>query len=206
MKRFDEQDPWQVLGLAPGASEDEIRHAYEQLSSLLAPGSLSLYAAAEPEEQRQLQDRLREAYLRLGGGERPVQEACPADEPPEPSSLRAAVEVGAGSAAGPTAPSEETPGATAAAAEFSGARLRTMREDAGVSLRELSDRTRIRPQQLANLEEEAWDAMPPRVYVRGFVMAYARVLKLDQEQVWASFEKRWRRARPAPVRAANPPI
>jgi len=197
MKRFEDDDPWKVLGLAPGATPEDIRHAFERLSSLLVPGSLPLYAAAEPEQQRHLQQRLREAYLRLMGGGYPVREGLVGGEDLVSPSAKADEEPGTESVAGAPAPLKETPGAAPARTEFSGSHLRVLREAASLSLRELSDRTRIRPQQLANLEEEAWDAMPPRVYVRGFVMAYARALGLDGEQVWASFEKRWRAARPS---------
>lgn len=197
MKPFEEDDPWRALGLAPGASPEDIRRAYERLSNLLVPGSLPLYSVAEPEEQKRLQQHLREAYLRLMGGGVAVREERVAGEDLVSPVAKAGMppgDVSTTSATGSPAVAE----AATATAEFSGSRLRAAREGAGVSLRELSDRTRIRPQQLANLEEEAWDAMPPRVYVRGFVMAYARALGLDGQQVWASFEKRWRAARPAP--------
>ena len=200
MKPADEDDPWQVLGLARDADPEEIRRAYERLSDLLVPGSLPLYAAAEPEEQRQLQQRLREAYLRLMGGGELVRTrgAREASVTPRRSGADEPTGVEAGDAGAPStaggAPAAAVP-ATATTA-VSGSRLRALREATGLSLRELSDRTRIRPQQLANLEEEAWDVMPPRVYVRGFVMAYARALGLDGEEVWTGFEKRWRAARP----------
>ena len=198
MKPPDEDDSWQVLGLARGADPEAIRRAFERLSELLAPGSLPLYAAAELEEQQQLQWRLREAYLRLTGGGEPVLTRTAEDESVAPP--RSGVgEPARTEAIGPAAPSlgaRAMAGTSPATAAVSGPQLRALRESTGLSLRELSDRTRIRPQQLATLEEEAWDALPPRVYVRGFVMAYARALGLDGEEVWAGFEQRWRAARP----------
>ena len=49
MKPFDQLDPWEMLGLTPGATAEEIRLAYERLASRLAPGSLPLYSIADRE-------------------------------------------------------------------------------------------------------------------------------------------------------------
>ena len=193
MKPLADQSPWEVLGLKPGASEDDVRRAYERLSATLAPGSLALYSITEMEEQRTLQQRLRDAYLTLmrtfGWDVPPVPElgvagaafapeARPAEvaaltPPAEPQAGRLAVEVGA---------------------EFTGAHLRTVREALGLTLAEVAQRTRIRPKQLESIEAEAFEKLPQRVFVRGFVMTYARELKLDPERVWASYGKRWEAA------------
>ncbi len=78
--------------------------------------------------------------------------------------------------------------------EFTGAALRRVRESMGLTIAEVAERTRIRPRQIESLEEEAFAARPERVFVRGFVMAYARELRLDPERVWGSYAKRWEAA------------
>jgi hypothetical protein len=192
VKPLEEQSPWEVLGLAPGASEDEVRRAYERLSAALAPGALALYSITELDEQRALHQRLREAYLALMSAFGWTVPAVP----------------GLGSAATEPAVAEPPPGGTAApggepppapadpgaAPEFSGAWLRTVREGLGLTLAEVAQRTRIRPAQLESIETEAFDKLPQRVFVRGFVMTYARELKLDAERVWATYGKRWESA------------
>jgi len=194
VKRFDEQDPYELLGVSRDAGPDEIRRAFERLSVLLAPGSLALYAAAEVEEQHELQRRLRAAYLELTG------KAAPPSPPSPAAGTSSAAEDDQATLSEPetpAAPSAPPPAATApidGAAELSGARLRELREGAGISLRVMGERTRIRPQLLEYLEAEAWAALPPRVYVRGFVMAVARVLGLDPELAWAGYFRRWQAA------------
>ena len=193
MKPLAEQSPWEVLGLTPGASEDEVRRAYEHLSAALAPGALALYSITEVDDPRALQQRLREAYLTLMrafgwdvpvvpdlrlSGAPPAPESRPADPPAQ------APPADHGAAAPPVA----------TGTEFTGAHLRTVREGLGLTLAEVSQRTRIRPQQLESIETEAFDKLPQRVFVRGFVMTYARELKLDPERVWASYGKRWETA------------
>jgi len=193
VKPLEEQGPWEVLGLQAGASEDEVRRAYERLSTALAPGALALYSITDLDEQRALQQRLREAYLtlmRTFGWEVP---AVPELKPPGTDS---APEAGAAEPAEMVPPPDlQARGPAAeAATEFSGEHLRTVREALGLTLAEVAQRTRIRPKQLESLEAEAFDKLPQRVFVRGFVMAYARELKLDPERVWASYGKRWETA------------
>ncbi|OFV83078.1 MAG: hypothetical protein A2Y78_05540 [Acidobacteria bacterium RBG_13_68_16] len=190
MKPLEEQGPWEVLGLQAGASEEEVRRAYERLSKALAPGALALYSITDMEEQRVLQQRLREAYLtlmRTFGWEMPaVPEFALAgtDSVPEASGADLTDLV-------PPPDSQVGGAAVEAATEFSGAQLRIVREGLGLTLAEVAQRTRIRPRQLESIEAEAFDLLPQRVFVRGFVMAYARELKLDPERVWASYGKRW---------------
>lgn len=193
MKPLEEQSPWEVLGLKPGAPENEVRRAYERLSATLAPGSLALYSITEMEEQRNLQQRLRDAYLTLmrtfGWDVPPV---------PEPGLVGAAFapEARPAEVAALTPPAEPQVSRPAFGADtvFTGAHLRTVREALGLSLAEVAQRTRIRPKQLESIEAEAFEKLPQRVFVRGFVMAYARELKLDPERVWASYGKRWETA------------
>jgi flagellar biosynthesis protein FlhG len=187
VKPLAEQDPWEVLGVPRGASEEEVRRAYERLSAALAPGSLALYSLADVAEQRGLEEQLRAAYLTLmrafgwdvpaiPGLQTPGAEGAP--EPPTPA------------APPPTAPVPAEP-ALSPDTEFTGAVLRKVREAMGLGLAEVAQRTRIRTRQLESIEAERFEALPERVFVRGFVMAVARELHLDPERVWASYGKRW---------------
>ena len=193
MKPLEEQGPWEVLGLQPGASEEEVRRAYERLSTALAPGALALYSITDLDEQRALQQRLREAYLTLM---RTFGWEVPAVPELGPAGTEATPEAGTAELADllPPPDSQARGSAAEAATEFSGEQLRNLREALGLSLAEVAQRTRIRPKQLESIEAEAFDKLPQRVFVRGFVMAYARELKLDPERVWASYGKRWETA------------
>ena len=78
--------------------------------------------------------------------------------------------------------------------EYTGAYLRQLRDARGLSINELSERTRISRTVLLALEEERWDDMPnARVYVRGFVRCVARELGLDMDEVSKSYVPRWER-------------
>ena len=70
---------------------------------------------------------------------------------------------------------------------YAGALLRQVRRARGLSLDEVARRTRIHAAHFANIEEERWADLPERVFLRGYLTAYARELRLDPAQVCASY-------------------
>ena len=59
----------------------------------------------------------------------------------------------------------------------------------GMSLEEVSARTRIRLQTLQALERDDYPSLPVEVTVKGFVRAYARCLGLDEQDVSARYQR-----------------
>lgn len=197
MRRWDGLDPWDVLGISPEATVEEIRAAYESLERALAPGSLAVYSIVDPDEQPRLLRQLRVAYqraLRAAGAPEPQlrPEPQPAATPaPAPSAPPA-----------PAAPRPSGPPAVVAAlnggAEVTGEQMRAAREGWGLSVEAIARRTRIRPQYVAAIEAEDFHALPTRVFARGFVMTLARELGIDPEHAWSCFERRWAARGPVP--------
>ena len=73
-----------------------------------------------------------------------------------------------------------------------GAILKKEREQRGLSLTELSDRTKITKAILSALEDERYDELPnARIYVWGFVRCFARELDLDMDEMAAAYVPRW---------------
>lgn len=60
-----------------------------------------------------------------------------------------------------------------------GSYLRTKREACGMTVAQLSRATKIKEASLVALEEERFDALPARVFVVGWVGAYARAVGAD---------------------------
>ena len=56
--------------------------------------------------------------------------------------------------------------------------LRTGREEKGLTFEKIADALFIRKQVLRALESGDWDALPPVVYVRGYVTLYASFLDI----------------------------
>jgi hypothetical protein len=199
----EDREAWELLGLSPGASVDEIRRVYQHLARTLAPGSLTLYSVLEPHEQHDLQRRLHAAYRHLleragaatGGEHRPVPVEAKPRKRPAPRPAAPPLELAPASAPAPPGEPSVPPASVpvvspGAGQELGGAALRARREAAGITLAELSRRTRIRGAMIESVEAEAYDQLPPRVYLRGFVLALARELKLDGERVWQDYERR----------------
>ncbi len=70
-----------------------------------------------------------------------------------------------------------------------GEKLRKIREEANVSLSEISKVTKVRKVYLEMLEEERFDELPPDVYVRGFLNSYANYLGIEPEDVFRLYKK-----------------
>jgi len=79
---------------------------------------------------------------------------------------------------------------------WDGGRLRRARLRRGIDLGRIASVTKINPTYLRFLEEECFEDLPAKVYVRGFVVAYARCLGLDPERVVPSYLERVAQARP----------
>jgi hypothetical protein len=72
-------------------------------------------------------------------------------------------------------------------AEFNGEVLRQVRENRGLSLSQLAERTRISSKHLENVEADRYSALPATVYLRGILMNIARELGLDPLKVSRSY-------------------
>src|SRR5262249_40224455 len=71
--------------------------------------------------------------------------------------------------------------------EFNGELLPELRQAAGLSLPQLSERTRISVRHLENVEADRYDALPATVYLRGMLVNLARELRLDPTRVSCSY-------------------
>lgn len=67
--------------------------------------------------------------------------------------------------------------------------LRAAREALGLSLQDVADGTRIRRAYLAALEAMQLDQLPSRPFAIGYVRAYARVLRIDEDLVLERFKR-----------------
>ena len=68
-----------------------------------------------------------------------------------------------------------------------GERLRNAREARGWSLADVSELTRIRATFLQALEEEQFDRLPGRTYLKGFLRTYATALGLDPDELFEAY-------------------
>ncbi len=84
--------------------------------------------------------------------------------------------------------------------------LKGQRESKKISLREVSKNTRVREHILRAIEEDQPELLPPATYVKGFLLAYAKYLRLDSNDILRRYEKasKGEPAVPAPPQPLTP--
>ncbi len=73
--------------------------------------------------------------------------------------------------------------------ETLGKYLKSQRESKKISLREVAKNTRVREPILRAIEEDQHTLLPPATYVKGFLLAYAKYLGLDSNDVLHRYER-----------------
>jgi len=73
--------------------------------------------------------------------------------------------------------------------ETLGKYLKNQRESKKISLREVAKNTRVREHILGAIEEDRQNLLPPATYVKGFLLAYAKYLRLDPNDVLLRYER-----------------
>lgn len=210
MKSLDELDHYEVLELRPGARFEEIDRAYQLTRAAYADGSMALYSLFSSADAEVIRSRIDEAYRILANPDdrRNYDVAAgitsAADESnsqgylgeDDQTGTKSSILTGTGSTATGTVPTaidvfeELDAEIDEDEHELGGAALRRARLRRGVELDQISDVTKISNAYLRNIEDEAFDKLPASVYVRGFVMAYARAIGLDPDRIAISYMER----------------
>jgi flagellar biosynthesis protein FlhG len=175
-----------LLEVERGATDEEIRRAYKRCRELYAHDSLACYGLLEPHEIETLRARLDEAFdvLLDPARRRPYELSIfPAGSEPKREESEPDI-VGEEPHAAP----DITPDTV-----FTGALLRQVRESFRVSLRDVSQKTKIGLVYLRAIEEDDFAKLPAVVYASGFVGEYAKCLKLDPQQVSRTYVRRYKR-------------
>ncbi len=175
-----------LLEVERGATDEEIRRAYKRCRELYAHDSLACYGLLEPHEIETLRVRLDEAFdvLLDPARRRPYELSMfPPGMHPEPEVAPAVVEDDS-----PRALPEIT-----ADTVFTGSILKQVREAQRVTLRDVSQKTKIGVPYLKAIEEDDFARLPAVVYTSGFVGEYAKALKLDSQHVSRTYVRRYKR-------------
>ncbi len=172
----------ELLGLGPGATRGDLRRAYQRARATWGEGSLATYGLVEDAEREEILGRLTAAYERLArilaAGERPGHEPLP-----DAGSSQGAQASGVDPLS-PPAPADRPPADP-------GAILRRQRLSRGIDMEVLARETRIRPAILQAMEEGDAARLPAPVYIRGFVIAYAQIVGIDEPEALAVRYLEW---------------
>jgi flagellar biosynthesis protein FlhG len=207
-KRTEEQTLYEMLEIDPGASDEEIRRAYKRMREMYAADSMVVCGLYTPERLDVVHARVDEAYDTLLDAERRKLydvKLFPEGIPTRTSTSAAATgSVPAIEPASAAAKADNTPAKIHvpepiidANTEITGELLKTLREARGIDLAEISQRTKVSVHHLRSIEDEAWSAMPAQVYLRGFLVEFARFLRLDVQHVTRSYLARYTKGKAA---------
>ena len=167
MKNTATREDYELLGLKEeetGATE-AVR-AYEKMKALYSPGSLATYSLMTEEEREKTLRKIEKAYLHIS---RDISrsESLPLFEPVPCAVVKSDT-------------GEEFP------VDAIGSYIRRRREDMGLTLKDISGITRIRSTYLESIEKEAYDLLPSSVYLRGFLIEFAKALGCPDPEDLAS--------------------
>jgi flagellar biosynthesis protein FlhG len=210
MKPLSDQDHYEVLEVPRAASREELQRAYQLATSTYRADSLAGYSIFDGGDAEAVRERIDLAWRVLSDVDtRRAYDAALGEEKPAPAAayVEAAAEpTVAGEAVGPPAPALEAIEEFEAEEgdEYDGARLRRSRLRHGLEIDDVARQTKVNPTYLRFIEEDRFEELPARVYVRGFVMSFAGAVGLDPDAVARSYLQRFDDARPQQRRWFSP--
>lgn len=186
---------YERLLIQRGASEEEVRRAFKKQREIYASDGLPTISLFTEEELGREHSALEEAHdVLLDPNKRRAYDVSVfpdhAAGPPPPSPAERAKSEG--KLAELVSLQAELARELGPDTEFSGALLRRVRESRGMDVKEIAAHTKISHQHVSAIEAEAFEALPPLVYVRGFLSEIAKFLKLDPSQVSRTYLRRAR--------------
>ena len=181
---FEKSDLYPLFELTPNATPDELREAYLKTKSIFAPSNTAMNSVYTDLERAQILKKLEEAYETLS------QSTSMNSHPPHtphPQSLPP-LKV---DTSGPTEVSNRIQTMNAEKI-WNGECIQNARLALGLSLEEVSKRTKIKKTYLIAIETEDFANLPAPVYVRGFISQIAKTLLLPSEKVTHAYFERYK--------------
>jgi flagellar biosynthesis protein FlhG len=194
MKPLSEQDHYEVLEVPRDASGEAVERAYRLARATYEDDSLAGYSVLGDADSAAIRERIETAFRVLAEAEsrraydallradesaepepeEQVQTVLAMEDPPADTGIELFEELG------------EEPGG-----DFDGPRLRRSRMRRGLELDDVARVTKVNPTYLRFLEEERFEELPARVYVRGFVTLYAGCVGLEAKLVAEDYMRRF---------------
>ena len=209
MKKLDALNFYELLEVAFDASPFEIHHAYKEMLQLYHEDSLASYSFFSRGEREEILAKLNEAYSTLMDEKKRSQydqiliEQGVLEEEMQYQRDRKKLSL---------LPYSKRPSADTALRirdrlktmvssnamiqeilahdVLSGSDLKKIRDELGVSLEEIAETVKVRMAYLRAIEEDQFEKAPSRIFLKGFVRAYAQYIGLDADMVASRYLKR----------------
>lgn len=186
-----EQTFYEILETEPGVSDEEIRRAFRLCKEIYAVGSPVIAGLYEEAELVAFHERVNAAHDTLFAPERRRLYDLSLPEADLARAVRRAAQAPRVDPAVVVRPDRDASVVVDADTEVSGATLRKVRESRGMELSEVASRTKISERHLRSIEDERFDELPAPVYVRGFVVQIARILRIDPVRAAETYLRRF---------------
>lgn len=216
MRRFEDLNFYELFEIPPNASAFEIRQAYRNALSIYGDDSAIADAFFTKEEKTKILHKIEEAFSTLIDdiAREQYDRTLVAEKIIEPSAVtkvRAKVPTALFSAksSGKEAISKKIEngarkesvrhiaGDIVSADTVSGKDLQKLRIAVGVEIEDVFDVTRISTATLEAIENDRMADLPPKVYLRNFLKAYAELFEIDAQKVIEGYQKNLDRIRSA---------
>lgn len=184
MKNYLEENYYELLELSPQATTEQIHRAYEHAKRTFSEDSLASYSLFTAEDRSKLLERIEQAYRVLMNEstrrkyDRELELAQGLSAVPSTSASQN------GFCPPPVLPDP-----------FNGKDLRRIREYQGLSLEMIASRTRIHLPYLEYIETDRYEKLPHEVYLRSYLIQYARMIGLDPARVTEGYLRNCSRER-----------
>ncbi|HYA88711.1 MAG TPA: helix-turn-helix domain-containing protein [Nitrospirota bacterium] len=221
LKKIENLNYYELLEVSPTATSQEIHKAYERVRRIYEPNSTALYSLFSADETTAIHQRIEEAYRTLIYEDNrkrydellrhqndfpeptpPPQPATYKQQPAQPAlslpldyNSRVSAEPSQAQVQETPAPPEKVALVSQFITEFSGAAIKALREQRGLSLRDVADATKLSVRYLEMIEQENFLRLPVRAYTRGFLTLYANALSCDPDRMTGDYLKRYDAAR-----------
>jgi curved DNA-binding protein CbpA len=209
MKRVEDLNFYELLEVTFDASPFEVHQAYKEMVQLYHDDSLASYSFFSREEREEILAKLDEAYSTLMDEksrsrydqllvERGILEKemqyhrdrkklslmSEVKRPRSNTALRIRDRLKPIVSSNPTIQEILTHDA------LSGEDLKKIRDELGVSLEEIADIVKVRIVYLHAIENDQFEKTPSRIFLKGFLRAYAQCIGLDADIVASRYLKR----------------
>lgn len=217
IKRFEELNYYEMLDIPVDASPYEIRQAYREAQSLYDGNALTTYALFEEKEREAILERIEEAFRTLIDEEKReaykrklIERGEFEDSKVGNKEVRRSIPIF------PDGVSDDKTGLLGrikskirekgAGIDFdgilskdmiAGADLKGVREALGIDLQDVFEVTRVGISTLTAIEEDHFEKLPPKVFLKGFLRSYAELFNLDPEAIIQGYIRNLERSRDA---------
>jgi curved DNA-binding protein CbpA len=194
---------YEILGIAPHVGSGQIQAAYRFARGLYSGDSTPTYGLLDAQERAQMLALVEEAYTALSNpnarrdydahlGQRgaktiPSSESAgiaPRADPPDTRTLARPAPI-------LTPPLESSVDPIRVPEVVTGSVLKALRESRKLSIDQIAALSKVGGRFLRALEEDRHDALPGRVFARGFLIEYARAIRVSESEIVERYLRQW---------------